>query len=133
MAEVAISLPFSITSFGSIATTSDQKKIWSDRVLSVLGTFLRERVMRPSFGTLIPYALFETGDSAIAEIRSEVQAAFNTQLPLLTLTSTDVTYDSYSNIITVSVLYGLPNQEETTTSIALVYIDGTNPPYEESL
>lgn len=133
MAEVAISLPFSIDAYGKVATTTDQRKIWSDRVRSVLGTALRERVMRPTFGTLIPYALFETATNAETEIRTEVSTAFNTQLSLLDLVSVDVLIDQYTNVMTVTVVYDLPNQETVSTSVGLILIDGTTPSYQELL
>ena len=76
MNERAISLPFSIDSYGGVATTTDQSKIWADKVRSVLGTMLRERVMRPDFGTVIPYSLFNGETSAVDEIRGEVSKAF---------------------------------------------------------
>lgn len=133
MAEVAVSLPFSIDAYGKVATTTDQRKIWSDRVRSVLGTALRERVMRPTFGTLIPYALFETATNAETEIRTEVTSAFNTQLSLLDLVSVDVTVDQYTNVMTVTVVYDLPNQETVSTSVGLILIEGTTPSYQELL
>ena len=57
MSEIAMSLPFSIDPYGKVSSTTDQKKIWADKVRSVLGTALRERVMLPTFGTLIPYEI----------------------------------------------------------------------------
>ena len=82
--EKAISLPFSIDTSGSIGTTTEQSKIWTDRVRSVLGTSLRERVMRPTFGTLIPFSLFNNVENAVEEIRDEVTRAFDRYLQLLT-------------------------------------------------
>lgn len=131
MAEKAISLPFSIDPYGRVSFTTLQSKIWADRVRSVLGTFLRERVMRPNFGTLIPYALFETETSATIQIENEVEKAFNQQLPLLRLQSTNVTFDEYSNVVTVEVIYALPNNETVSTVVGLVLIQGANPPYQE--
>ena len=133
MSEVTLSLPFSIDSYGKVVTTTDQKKIWSDRVRSVLGTALRERVMRPTFGTLIPYALFDTSTTAETQIKSEVTRAFNMQLPLLNLDSVEVTVDEYTNVMTVDVVYDLPNQETVSTSVGLILVEGTTPIYQELL
>ena len=133
MEELAISLPFSIDSYGKVSSTTSQSKLWSDRVKSVLGTTLRERVMRPTLGTLIPYALFESASSAEAEVKSEIKKAFDAQLPLLVLTETTVTIDSYTNVMTASVVYDLPNKETVTTNIGLILIQGTKPYYEELL
>lgn len=129
--EKAISLPFSIDTFGSVGTTTEQSKIWSDRVRSVLGTSLRERVMRPTFGTLIPFSLFNNVENAIVEIKEEVTRAFGRQLRLLTLKDTSVEQDTYNNSLKVTVTYSLPNQETNQTSIGYVTIRGTLPMYEE--
>lgn len=129
--EITISLPFTINSLGIVGTTKDQSKIWADRVRSVLGTSLRERVMRPTLGTLIPFALFETSENAEAEIKSEIAKAFNSQLSLLKLNGVDVSTDEYTNTLKVTVIYDLPNNETITTTIGFVSIQGNNPAYEE--
>lgn len=132
MAEKALSLPFSIDSFGKVSDTSDFKKIWADRVRSVIGTALRERVMRPDFGTDIPSSVFETTEDADVQIKAEVINAFNDQLQALTLDSTTTTFDEFTGIMNVDITYALPNDEVTSTSIGLVSIAGTSPVYEES-
>ena len=133
MNEKAISLPFSVDSYGGVTVTSEQSKIWADRVRSVLGTMLRERVMRPDFGTIIPYSLFNGETSAVDEVRSEVSKAFSSQLPLLTLEKTNITYDDYTNVMSVEVVYDLPNNEVVSTVVGLVLVDGANPLYQELL
>jgi phage baseplate assembly protein W len=133
MAEVALSLPFSIDPYGRITTTNDQTKIWSDRVRSVLGTTVRERVMRPGFGTLIPFALFDTETSAASQVETEVNQAFIQQLNLLRLDEVNVTVDEYTNVLTVEVVYALPNNEVVSTVVGVARIDGAQPIYEEAL
>jgi phage baseplate assembly protein W len=129
--EKTISLPFSIDTSGMVGTTTEQSKIWTDRVRSVLGTSLRERVMRPTFGTLIPFSLFNNVENAIAEIKDEVTSAFARQLQLLTLDNVSVEQDLYNNHLEVTVTYALPNQELSRTSIGYVTVRGTLPIYEE--
>ena len=133
MAEYAISLPFSVNSYGKVASTFDQSKIWADRVRSVLGTTIRERVMRPNFGTLIPFAIFNTETGAVAQVEAEVSKAFSQQLGLLNLQKVNVTVDEYTNVLTVEAIYGLPNNEVVSTVVGLVLVDGANPIYEELL
>lgn len=129
--EKAISLPFSIDSFGMIGTTSEQSKIWADRVRSVIGTSLRERVMRPTFGTLVPFSLFNNVENASYEIQDEVSRAFGKQLSLLSLQSTDVEQGTSDSSLKVTITYALPNQEVNKTVIGFVSIRGTLPIYEE--
>lgn len=133
MAEVAISLPFRIDPYGKVAVSRDQQKIWADRVRSVLGTALKERVMQPLFGTEIPYSVFHTEDDASTLIERETQAAFETQLPLLSLQSVTTTFDEFTGIISVSTVYDLPNNTQVETVIGIAYIQGTNPIYQETL
>lgn len=140
MAETAISLPFSIDPYGKVAVAGSYSKIWADRVRSVLGTFLRERVHRPTFGTLIPYSLFDTQSAAAAEIEAEVQQAFATQLQPLTLEEVVVTADEYTNTLTAEVIYALPSTGDLESVVLPIakaggtaYIDGTFPLFEDPL
>ncbi len=133
MAEKTISLPFSVDSYGNISSTSTQSKIWADKVRSVLGTTVRERVMRSGFGTLIPFSLFDTESSAMSQVKTEVNKAFITQLSLLRLDKTNVTIDEYTRVLTIEVVYALPNNEVVSTVVGVALIDGANPIYEELL
>lgn len=129
--EKAIAVPFSIDEFGHVRPASTQSAIWEDRVLSVIGTSVRERVMRPTIGTVIPFSLFETDDDAASEIKAEITKVFVRQLPLLTLISTSLSLEEVSNTLLVTVTYALPNEEITSTTVGVIVIDGTNPLYEE--
>jgi phage baseplate assembly protein W len=131
MAEKAIALPFSINSFGKVSDTTELPKIWADRVRSVIGTALRERVMLPDFGTDIPASVFETTEEADSQIQTEVIRAFNEQLSALTLDEVTSTFDEFTGVMNVDITYALPNDEVVSTSIGLVSIAGTAPIYEE--
>jgi phage baseplate assembly protein W len=131
MAEIAMTLPFQIDVYGKVSSTIEQERIWADRVRSVIGTCLRERVMRPNFGTTIPFALFETSDSAIQEVTSEVNNAFLNFLPTLSVQEVTVTFNEPLNTIDVSITYSLPNDKLVTTTIGVVVIRGTLPPIQE--
>jgi phage baseplate assembly protein W len=131
--EVAIALPFSLNTLGVVNSSTSQSKIWEDRVRSVLGTTLRERVMRPNFGTIIPFSLFDGITDAASQVKQEISSAFSAQLPLLKLNSASVNFDTYTNNMTVEVVYDLPNNEKITTNLGYVSIDGTIPAYEELL
>jgi len=128
-----MAVPFSIDSYGSVTIADTQDKIWADRVRSVLGTNFNERVMRPTFGSLIPSAFMETADEAKSLIESEVKNAFSTQLDQLSLDSVSTTYDEYSDMLNITVLYSLPDDRQTETTIAFINIDGTNPAIQENL
>lgn len=130
--ERAISLPFSIDSYGNVSSTKDQSKIWADKVRSVIGTTVGERIMRPNFGTNIPYSTFN-GKELVAEItKQELFSSFSTFLPALRLENVNVTVseDSY---VYADITYTLPNREEMTMTVGLAYISGNAPIYEEFL
>lgn len=133
MAEKTLALPFSIDPYGKVTVTTDQSKIWADRVRSVMGTFLRERVMRPEFGTDIPYSVFNTQEAAQQEISTETTQAFNQHLPLLKLDSVSSSFDSYTSVMNVTITYKLPNDVVVDTTIGLLTVRGNLPPYEENL
>jgi len=132
MVEKAISLPFSLDPYGRITYTTNQNKIWQDKVLSVIGTTFRERVIRPRFGTLIAAKAFDNETLAETEIQSEIEYAFNTQLGLLTLESVSASFDEYTNTTNVEIVYGLPNNESVSTTIGLVTIDQNSTPRQEN-
>lgn len=130
--ESAISLPFSIDSYGRVTKTTDQSKIWADKVRSVIGTAVKERVMRPTFGTDIPSAVFENQEDSVGRIQEVVSTSFSEQLPQLTLEQVDNSYDEYSGTLTVSITYALPNEEIVTTTVGLIILSGNSTPYEET-
>jgi phage baseplate assembly protein W len=127
----AISLPFSLDSFGNIAKATTPQKFWGDRVRSVIGTALRERVMQPDFGTNIPFTIFNNQDQASVQIQNAVEQAFPEWLPSLDLGDVTVTTDDVSGEIKVLITYSLPDKKEVSTEIGFVSIDSTNPFYEE--
>lgn len=133
VSEIAISLPFSFDPYKKVGSTTDQRKIWADRVKSIIGTSLRERVLRPSLGTTIPFALFETQTAAEVEITAEIQKAFAAQLPLLELQEVNLSFDETQNVITAEVVYSIPNDTIVTTKIGFVILQGTLPLIEELL
>ena len=133
MSEVSLSLPFSVDPYGKITSTTDQSKIWADRVRSVIGTALKERVMRPTFGTRIPFTVFNTEEDADSEINREVVQAFNEQLALLKLQNVTTSFDTFTGIINIIITYALPNDIEVSTNIGIATIQGNNPIYEETL
>lgn len=90
MTQRAISLPFSFNQSGAISYTTDEKKIWTDRVVLTLMTRLNERVMRPTFGSEVPSSVFETMDGARVLIQKSVSAAFSRWLPTLVLVGVEV-------------------------------------------
>lgn len=120
--ELAIALPFKINQYGVVDKTSDTKKIWADRVLSVIGTHIGERIFRPSFGTSTATSLFSTVTAATEAIQKEVKSAFVTWLPTLGLDSIDVVFDDYTNEVKVEVVYSLPDGKGIESVVGVIAI-----------
>lgn len=131
--EKALSLPLKLDAYGRFTTTTEQSKIWTDRVRMVIGTNLRERLMRPGFGTLVPSAFMETQDMASVMVTTEIEQAFSAQLSSLKLQSVDVTFDEFTNTTQAKVIYDLPNGETVDTTVSFMYLQGNQPAYEENL
>lgn len=127
LSEIALALPFTITPTGSVATSDNQEKIWSDRVVAVLGTAIGERVNRHYFGSEVHKSVFRTQDEADRGLRAAINIAFETQLPRLTLTRVQTSYDSYEGVLTATVFYRLPNDQETQSVIGGVTISNNEP------
>ena len=111
MSEKAITLPFSFDSTGSISYSTDQKKIWQDRVAIVVMTKLKERVMRPTFGSESSNSLFENVDSAAGLIRQTITAAFSNWLKGLLLTNVVIYVDPSEGYLITEIFYKLDLQE----------------------
>lgn len=126
-------MPFTINSYGKVQTTIDQKKIWADRVYSVIGTLLSERVMRPTFGSDAAKELLSSEEIMIANVENSVRLAFLKFLPVLNLSDVTSSYDSSSNILNIEIIYSLPNQEVVSEKIGFAQLTGNNPIYEETL
>ena len=133
MAEIAISLPFSLDAYGRITSTESQQKIFSDRVLSVIGTNLKERVMLVEFGTKITSYLYGSIEKAISSIPGEIEQAFAKFLPTLTYSNTNVIYDEQTGTLLLDIMYELPNGETNSTTLEIVAIASKNPPVQETL
>lgn len=129
--ELALKVPFSIDKFGNVITTTSQTQIWTDRVISAIGTQIGERVMRPSYGTRTAKAAFETITSAEEIVKREIDRVFHEQLPLLTLENVEFSFDQLTNTLNARVIYLLPNKEQTDVEIGTVTLTGTTQPYEE--
>ena len=121
---VGISLPFSIDEFGNVAVTTNQGAIWSHKVRSVIGTALKERIFRPDFGTQIPSRMFDSADVVINAINADVGAAFSKYLTTLSLNKVEVNYDDFENIISIEILYTLPDDTQQSVTIGIASIDG---------
>lgn len=128
--EHAISLPFTLSANGYIETTTDQRKLWADRVLSVIGTALGERPQRYYFGSKIHFDNFESVTAAEESLYSHISEAFSEYLPLLNFSDLQTSYSKDTGVLSVTVFYSLPDDTTAETKVGTVLIAGNQPPKE---
>lgn len=111
---VAISLPMRVDDFGRIVSASAQEKVWADRVRTVIGTTVGERVMRPDFGTRIPYGLLDSVPELPQLIEDSVSVAFLKFLPTLQLASVTLfeEIEEDSTEVSMVIVYAIPGASE---------------------
>ena len=122
-----IQLPFHIASDGSVSHTSDESKMWQDRVLSAVMTRFNERVMKPSYGSGVGETVFSGTTDARVNIRQAIETAFSSHLPFLTLNSCDVYEDieDGEGILTANIEFSYPrlaSQAESSLVIKTQYL-----------
>lgn len=113
----AISLPFSISESYGISFTTNENKIWKDRVFLAVMTGLNERVMRPNYGTQIKTAIFENEAVAIPLVDATVRESFSQWLPTLVLQDLYIELDLNTMHLDITISYKLPN--ETTDEVKI--------------
>jgi phage baseplate assembly protein W len=129
--EVALVLPMSIDSSGSLVTTTNENTIWANRLKIAIGTRISERVMRPSYGTRIGESVFSTTDSLEEVVRRDIFKLFSEYFPLLTLTEIKTDFVETTGQLFIEVIYQLPNKKDAATTVGVMVVSSTNPPYEE--
>jgi phage baseplate assembly protein W len=122
MTQRAISLPFSFGSSGEVAFTTDNKKMWQDRVVLVVMTRLRERIMRPGFGTNIQDFTFESVDEAMAHIQQAIAIGFSNYLPSLQLTDVVGKIDSLDGNLNLEIYYKINTDDSDLVTIKTAII-----------
>jgi phage baseplate assembly protein W len=125
ISEVAISLPFTITPYGNVATTTDQGKIWADRVVAVLGTGIEERVLYPNYGSRLHQELYDGTITPVTDlITKHIEDSFVKFLPLLQLLEVVSDYNTSDNTMTVTVKYELPNKATNLVKVGTISLNG---------
>lgn len=101
----AISLPFTFDETGGVAYTTDPAKIWQDRVIIAVMTGLKERVMRPTYGSDVQAAVGESVNDAMTLIRQSVAVIFSRWLKDLVLLDVGGYIDEYDGYLVMQIKY----------------------------
>lgn len=113
----AITFPFTLNPFGVVNTSTNQEKIYQDRVLTLLSTTVGERPMRATYGTDIASALFETQGDAEKAAENAIRIAMRTWLPEVTVESITTKSFDDSGTLQVSLSLVLPDYSSTAVTI----------------
>jgi phage baseplate assembly protein W len=113
----AISFPFTLDPFGKTASTTDQRKIYQDRVLTLLSTAVGERPMRPTYGTNIATAMFENQGNVEKAINDAIRSAISTWIPELTVNNIFLKGFLDTGAVTVELNVSLPDFVEDSITV----------------
>lgn len=113
----AISYPFTLDPFGKTTSTTDQRKIYQDRVLTLLSTAVGERPMRPTYGTNMAVAMFENQGNVEAAINQAIRSAVSNWIPELTVEKINVKNFLDTGAVTVEVNVTLPDFTEDSITV----------------
>lgn len=129
--ERAMITPFTIDPNGNVAYTTNQSKVWDERVVSVLGTVAGTRLQRQNFGLSMLTMPFDSREEVAEAMERAVYEAFTTWLPSLRLLSADVIQEGDDDVVVVR--YALPNLDVVTSQIIVgqIALDGPNPATED--
>lgn len=108
----SISYPFTLDPFGKTTSTEDQRKIYQDRVLTLLSTAIGERPMRPTYGTNIAAAMFENQGKVEEAINQAIRTAISTWIPELTVNNINVIGFLDGGAVNVELNVTLPDFQE---------------------
>jgi len=113
----AISFPFTLDPFGKTTSSTNQKKIYQDRVLTLLSTAVGERPMRPTYGTNIATAMFENQGKIERAINDAIRSAISKWLPELTVNKINIVGFLDTGAVTVEINITLPDFTEDSITI----------------
>jgi phage baseplate assembly protein W len=113
----SISFPFTLDAFGKVTSTTDQAKIYQDKVLTLLSTAIGERPMRPTYGTNIATAMFENQGKVEKAINQAIRTAISTWIPELTVEKVIFKGFLDTGAVTVELNITLPDFVETNITI----------------
>jgi len=113
----SITYPFTLDPFGVVATTSDQTKIYQDRIVTLLSTAKGERPMRPTYGTDIARAMFENQGTVDAAIKTAVMSAMDKWIPEVTIDNILISGVNEDGQVQVVLLVTLPDYSSAEVKV----------------
>jgi phage baseplate assembly protein W len=113
----SISFPFTLDPFGKVTSTTDQRKIYQDKVLTLLSTAVGERPMRPTYGTNIATAMFENQGKIEEAINQAIRTAISNWIPELSVEKINIKGFLDDGAVSVEVNVTLPDFAEASITV----------------
>jgi phage baseplate assembly protein W len=113
----SISFPFTLDPFGKVTSTTDQRKIYQDKVLTLLSTAVGERPMRPTYGTNIATAMFENQGKIEDAINQAIRTAISNWIPELSVEKINIKGFLDDGAVSVEINVTLPDFAEASITV----------------
>jgi len=127
VASTSINYPFTLDPLGRIVSTSDDNKIYLDKIMTLLSTMVGQRPMNPAYGTDLLRALYESGEDYDLALREAIDRAMATFLPAVSLQEVTIKEPDSSGVSMVSISFSFPDGSTNEVSLNSSYLnsDGT--------
>jgi hypothetical protein len=117
MTQQAVSFPYTIGTQGIVQKTNSPAKIYVDRVLTLLSTYVGQRPMLPTYGVDWSGSLFENDGDAQKAIPVAITQAIGKWLPEVKVTSVEFAGENTDG--TENVILSLHLPDDTLTSLTI--------------
>ena len=123
----SITYPYTIDPNGLVSATSNSTKLYLDRVLTLVSTYIGQRPMMPDYGVDWSGALFENDNVARVAIPIAIRGAVAKWVPEVQVSEVNINFDELEGIENVTLGLLLPDNTFTTLNIntATFNMDGT--------
>jgi len=123
----SIAYPYTIDPNGLVSATSNSTKLYLDRVLTLVSTYMGQRPMMPEYGVDWSGALFENDNVARLAIPIAIRGAVAKWIPEVQVSDVNINFDELEGIENVTLGLLLPDNTFSTLNIntATFNMDGT--------
>jgi len=123
----SISYPYTIDPNGLVSATGSSTKLYLDRVLTLVSTYIGQRPMMPDYGVDWSGALFENDNEARVAIPIAIRGAVAKWIPEVQVSKVNINFDELEGTENVTLELLLPDDTVTTLNIstATFNMDGT--------
>lgn len=123
----SIAYPYTIDPNGLVSAAGGSTKLYLDRVLTLISTYIGQRPMMPDYGVDWSGALFENDNEARIAIPIAIRGAVAKWIPEVQVSDVKINFDELEGIENVTLGLLLPDDTFSTLNIntATFNMDGT--------